>query len=152
MHASLYNTVKPLLIQAGILATNSWTSRVLPSSQDWQSVCWSPELGIFCAVAANAAVAATSPDGITWTQRVLPSSQTWVSVCWSPELGLFCAVSLTSAVAATSPDGINWTSRAMPSVRAWSSVVWAPELGIFCAVSVGDRLRRRQRPPCEAGA
>ena len=78
-----------------------WTQRTLPVSAQWYSICWSPELRLFCAVAANSTIAATSPDGITWTQRALPVSASWWSVCWSPELRLFCAVTYSSTIAAT---------------------------------------------------
>ena len=78
-----------------------WTQRTLPASVLWTSVCWSPELSRFCAVAQSSSIAATSPDGITWTQRTLPVSSPWYSVCWSPELSRFCAVAYNSAIAAT---------------------------------------------------
>ena len=74
----------------------------MPASAYWNSVCWSPELGLFCAV-ASLTMAATSPDGITWTQRTLPVRAAWWSICWSPELGLFCTVVYNnSTIAATS--------------------------------------------------
>ena len=78
-----------------------WTQRALPVSANWYSVCWSPELGLFCAVVSGNTIAATSPDGVTWTQRALPVSANWYSVCWSPELRLFCAVTYSSNIAAT---------------------------------------------------
>ena len=94
--------VKPLYILRFIWNKFAkWTQRTLPVSTGWCSVCWSPELGLFCAVANNSNIAATSPDGITWTQRALPVSANWYSVCWSPELRLFCAVAYNSSIAAT---------------------------------------------------
>ena len=60
---------------------------------NWYSICWSSELGLFCAMhhhSSNKAV--TSPDGIVWTERILPNNDSWLSICWSPELHMFCVV------------------------------------------------------------
>ena len=125
------------LIDIGAYATKVWNKRTLPVSTYWYSVCWSPELGLFCAVAGGpSTIAATSPDGIIWTQRTLPASAEWYSVCWSPELGLFCTVAVgPSTIAATSPDGITWTQRTLPTSANWHSICWSSELGLFCTVA-----------------
>ena len=129
----------------------TWTSRTLPAVRGWTSVCWSPQLGLFCAIAAAANDVATSPDGSTWTFRstVLPGVLQWSSVTWSPQLGLFCAVagivagkggggsSDTTTIAATSPNGTTWTSRTLPTTDSWPSVCWSPELKLFCTVGGG---------------
>jgi len=76
------------------LVINNWTIRTSAVDNDWLSVCWSPELGLFCAVASTGTGnrVMTSPDGITWTIRTSAADNEWYFVCWSPELGLFCAV------------------------------------------------------------
>ena len=117
-----------------------WTQRTLPVSTDWRSVCWSPELGLFCAVATSSTIAATSLDGITWTQRTLPVSADWQSICWSPELRLFCAVAANSTIAITSPDGINWTQRTLPVSASWYSICWSPELRLFCTIASSSTI------------
>jgi hypothetical protein len=122
---------------AKLILSQAWAQTAMPSNSYWQSVCWSQELGLFCAVANSAAIAATSPDGTTWTQRTLPVSASWRAVCWAPSLGLFCAIADNSAIAATSPDGITWTQRALPSSQVWRSVCWSADLGLFCAVHGG---------------
>ena len=94
--------------------TAKWTQRTLPSSKNWQSICWSPELRLFCAMAQSSNTAATSPDGITWTERTLPVSQYWTDICWSPELGLFCAMASGSNKIAISSNGISWTQKTLP--------------------------------------
>jgi hypothetical protein len=40
------------------------------------SVCWSPELGIFCAVSDDGSTngVMTSPNGIDWTSQVSPAN------------------------------------------------------------------------------
>jgi hypothetical protein len=111
------------------------TELSISNARGWYGPCWSPELGLFCAVSNNSAFVMTSPDGITWTERACPNSRSWRSPCWSPELRLFCAISFNSAaVVMTSPDGITWTERSIPNTRPWNSICWAPELGLFCAV------------------
>ncbi len=83
----------------GNLVVSNWTIRVSAEDNDWRSVCWSPELGLFCAVARSGTDdrVMTSPNGIDWTIRVSPADNNWYSVCWSPELGLFAAVAYTGA-------------------------------------------------------
>ena len=78
----------------GNLVVSNWTIRVSAADNNWHSVCWSPELGLFAAVAFSGAGnrVMTSPDGINWTIRVSAADNGWRSVCWSPELGLFAAV------------------------------------------------------------
>jgi hypothetical protein len=116
------------------LVASNWTARNVPQSY-WRSVCWSPDLGLFVAVASGGTNRVmTSPDGINWTPRTVEASN-WTSVCWSPELGLFVAVAYedTNRVM-TSPDGINWTPRTVEA-SSWRSVCWSPELGLFVAVA-----------------
>ena len=108
-------------------------SGVSLSTNAFQGVTWSPELGIYCAVAnsgTNRAI--TSIDGIVWNNRSL-SSNDWRSVAWSPKLGIFCVVGYDNVVS-TSPDGIIWTNTAITPVGEYNSVTWSPELEIFCAV------------------
>ena len=113
----------------------------------WRSVCWAPELGIFCAVAASGAGnrVMTSPDGVTWTARTGTLDNAWRGVCWSPELSLFVAVADTGAGnrVMTSPDGITWTARTSAADNAWFSVCWSPERSLFVAVAesgTGNRV------------
>ena len=124
--------------QVAGLFVGTWTARSAAQANGWQSVTWSPELSLFCAVSSNGTNRVmTSPDGVTWTARSASEANQWTSVTWSPELGLFCAVSNSGTNRVmTSPDGINWTARAAAEANAWDSVTWSPELGLFCAVDV----------------
>jgi hypothetical protein len=115
---------------------DTWTGRSIPSGYEyWESVCWSPELSIFVAVAYGGTRVMTSEDGITWTGR--SASGSLKSVCWSPELSIFVAVGEDEVL--TSPDGITWTYHSIPSGgynnNYWQSVCWSPELSIFVAVA-----------------
>ena len=117
-------------------AVTTWTRRNTGSDRNWRSVCWSPELGLFCAVAntgtGNRVV--TSPDGTTWTSQTTPADNNWSSVCWSPELGLFCAVASSGTdMVMTSTDGTTWTLQTIASSN-WFSVCWSPQLGLFCVI------------------
>lgn len=113
-----------------------WTLRGSVADNDWKSICWSPERGIFCAVSIDGSNRVmTSPNGTDWTARTAAAAEAWQAVCWSPELSLFCAVAFDAIM--TSPNGIAWTSRSAPGTLNWNSVCWSPELGLFCAVSLG---------------
>lgn len=119
-------------------AISTWsTPSYWSTASNANSVCWSPELGIFVSVGSQGTLirASTSNDGVTWTNRTTPESNTFNSVCWSPALGIFCAVASTGANRVmTSPDGINWIAR-FAGNSAWRSVTWSPELGLFAAVA-----------------
>ena len=79
------------------LVVSNWTIRASAADNNWQSICWSSELGLFCAVATSGTGnrVMTSPDGINWTIRASAADNAWQSICWSSELGLFCAVAYT---------------------------------------------------------
>ena len=126
----------------------NWTARVSPADHDWRSVCWSPTLSLFCAVASEVTgtKVMTSPDGVNWTAHDVPEKE-WTSICWSHVLSLFCAVAAMTGnnsdtqQAMTSPDGINWTLRTTPGGGGsndgyiWSSICWSPGRSIFFAVA-----------------
>ena len=131
---------------------SAWTLRTSPASMYFKSVCWSPELRLFCAVGSNNSYDIShvliSSDGVTWTEVSFPNPDPgnldgYVSVCWSSDLKLFCAVimcaGLTNVIALTSPDGTNWTARYKTSTNSqtYNAVCWSPERMLFCAVTTG---------------
>ena len=93
----------------GFYAINNWTTRSSAADNDWHSVCWSPELHLFVAVATTGTGnrVMTSPDGMNWITRTSAADNSWYSVCWSPELSLFVAVAATGTGSRvmTSPMG-----------------------------------------------
>ncbi|HTM81508.1 DUF2793 domain-containing protein [Asticcacaulis sp.] len=136
---TFYKTVG--IPQRNYVTGAAWLISSSAADNNWQSLCWSAELGLFCAVGASGTGnrVMTSPDGIIWTARISAADNQWLSVCWSPELGLFCAVANTGTGnrVMTSPDGITWTIRTSAADQAWYGVCWSAELGLFCAVSSG---------------
>lgn len=127
---------------------SSWTVQTAANTNGWRSVCWSPELGLFCAVADTGGTASdrimTSPNGTTWTARAAPNTNYWWSVCWSAELGIFCAVAYNGGTASdrimTSTDGLSWSVRTAPSTNGWVSICWSPTLGCFCSVAISGAV------------
>ncbi len=116
---------------------NTWATETAAEADGWQKICWSPELGLFCAVSIfSTGRVMTSPDGVTWTAQTAAEINNWRGICWSPDLGLFCAVANSGTHRVmTSPDGITWTAQTAAEANSWFSVCWSPELGIFCAVA-----------------
>ncbi len=118
---------------------------------DYQSICWSPELSMFCAVGDNGLGSGTASSGMislngaAWTSNNIDTSYVWTSVCWSPELGKLCAVSYhneggifgSSARSTISTTGTSWTLNYVTNTPYLYSVCWAAELGLFCAVGYG---------------
>jgi hypothetical protein len=74
----------------------TWSTKTTPADEKyWTSICWSPELHMFAAVAASGGDnnrVMTSVDGIIWTERTVDTAGAWSSICWSKEAGRFCAV------------------------------------------------------------
>jgi hypothetical protein len=118
-------------------AGQSWTGRVCADGgNQWNGICWSPELNLFVAVASTGTNRViTSPDGIVWTGRTAAEANPWNDVAWSPTLGLFCAVATSGThQVMTSPDGVMWT----PQVHAnngLSSICWDGANARFVSVS-----------------
>jgi hypothetical protein len=114
---------------------NNWSS-VYTSTNNYNSVCWSPELQLFVAVgSAGNNRAITSSNGSSWTLRNLTILNNWTSICWSPELMIFVAVSSSGNYrVAISDNGIDWKSIKCP-INNWTSVCWSPELNLFVAIS-----------------
>ena len=132
-----YPALNPL--SSGMKAYQVWTIRSIPDNNSWQSVCWSPALRLFVAVAGDGAnQVMTSPNGINWTPQIATASANWKSVCWSKDLGMFVAVATNRGIM-TSYNGTSWTPRTAPvgegaPPQGFSAVCWVAELGIFVAI------------------
>ena len=120
----------------------SWTAQTSAANNNWRSVCWSPELGLFVAVSYTSGTVNNvmlSGNGTSWSSAASAPSGQWTAVCWSPELGLFCAVdqfNTTTQRAATSGDGSHWALQTTPSTnRKWKGICWSSELRLFVAVT-----------------
>ena len=129
-----------LTLSIPIKTLSGWIGSSSAVANTWRVVCWSPELGKFCAVANSGTNRTmTSSDGVTWSgsSSVNDATNTWISVCWSPELGKFCAVANSGTNRTmTSSDGVTWSgSPSANDTNWWFSVCWSPELGKFCAVA-----------------
>ena len=126
-------------VAASSLDGISWTTRTMPASRLWNSVCYGA--GKFVAVSANSNNFAYSTNGTSWSLGSFPTFgdstfNEWVDVCYGRNQ--FVAVANSGNVAAVSPDGITWTIRVMDviddsSSRDWVSVVYGK--GRYVAMS-----------------
>jgi hypothetical protein len=129
-------------------AISNYYIRTSAADNNWSSICWSPLLNLFVAVANNGTVSnniMTSPDSINWSLATSPNTNQWTSICWSSELVLFVAVasSGTGNRVMTSPNGTTWTVRTSAADNNWTSVCWSSELLLFVAVAssgTGNRV------------
>ena len=115
----------------------TWASETLAAG-NWNSVVWSPDLGLLCAVGASSGYVATSADkGVTWTVQTTPTSpQTtgWEGACWGG--GLFVVVNGSYNVALWTADGVVWnevTIWAGAGSGCYTRVVYADMFGLFVA-------------------
>ena len=130
----------------GIRAISQWYGyQSINETNAWQSVCWSPQLGLLVSVANSGTKRAMySNNGTDWYQCTGTGidSYGWSSVCWSAQLGIYVAVSSTNARVMTSNNGITWTIINVTFSSTWNSICWSSQLGLFVAVgSTGlDRI------------
>jgi len=128
----------------------NWTYHPITGGQSWNSITWSPELGLLVAVSSTGTGSRviTSPDGENWTFRSTPADNGWTSIVWSSQVRLLVAVagSGTDRVM-TSPDGINWTGiTSADETSTWTDITWSPELNLFVAVAVAGTDRVMTSP------
>lgn len=74
----------------------AWTIAASPND-DWQSVAYSDEMGLFVAVGSTNHLTAWSIDGITWTSLSSAAASAWDTVTWSPDLEIFVAIANVAA-------------------------------------------------------
>ncbi len=74
-----------------------WSTVRSAADNGWETVCWSPELQLYVAVAGTGSRVMTSRDGRSWNLRTSASSNNWVAICWAAELGLLVALSNSGA-------------------------------------------------------
>jgi hypothetical protein len=71
----------------------NWTSRNASENNAWQSISWSPELGVLVAIASDGVNRIMySYDSINWISKITSENNSWQSICWSPELSLFVGI------------------------------------------------------------
>jgi hypothetical protein len=123
---------QPSLAIVGTNNANTWVTQSIPSNS-WRSICWSPELGLFCAVANGAANnVLISSDAVSWSS--IGVSTPLLSVCWSKEFGAFFAGGNGKIL--FSFNGITWNEKDVVGT-SHNSIVWSPELGLLCIAGNG---------------
>jgi hypothetical protein len=115
----------------------TWAARSASEQNSWDSVTWSPELGLFAAVSTDGTNRVmTSTNGINWISRTAAEQNSWKSITWSPDILMFMAVASSGTNRSMySRDGINWSSLATPRQNEWTSVIWSSENGSFVSVA-----------------
>jgi len=121
-----------------------WTTQEGPvstSTNQWSSITYSPQLGLYVSVAKAGSTTERlmySYNSLVWyAGNTADDTVAWESVIWVSELANFISVGSTySKRLQTSTDGINWTLRTAPNVSAkWKKIAWSPDLKIIVAGS-----------------
>ena len=117
-----------------------WVLRQSAADNNWNSVCYSEPLDLYCAVASSGTGnrVMTSKDGKAWETQASSADLVWTSVCWGN--GLFVAVG--GQIGAnygimTSPDGKVWTNRTATGLAAGLTCVCYGG-GLYVAVGYGQ--------------
>ncbi|HYG84453.1 MAG TPA: hypothetical protein VD907_06280 [Verrucomicrobiae bacterium] len=132
----------------------TWVSEgAIPTPQQWwETITWSPELGMLVAISCGIGgtgcnnnpanrVATSTDGGATWTTHPDAGDFQYWFVDWSSELGLFVATAQNGGTQGvmTSPDGINWTPRTTP-VGAWWGLTYSPDLNLYVVVGTDGKI------------
>ena len=120
----------------------NWTFVSNPSTTRFNSIAWSPELGIVVSLGGNS-VGYYSTNLTTWTSLTCPLSNDyygWCSVAWAPSLGVFaavgCVINVGDYPVTYSTNGKTWlTPVTTPPSSTWKAVTWSPDLKRFVAVA-----------------
>lgn len=127
-----------------------WSGMSPAERAQWRDICWSPELGIFCAVANSSGTSnqvMTAAEPAAWSFWPAAEPNAWFAVCWSAERGIFVAVAASGVNRVmTSPDGVNWTPRAAAAQSSWLDVCWCASLGLFVAVAADGAVQVMTSP------
>lgn len=88
----------------------TWATASTPNSYSYQSVDFSPELGLYVAVASDAQTnnIMSSTNGVAWTARTKPTNSALFAVKWCAAWNKFLATSTANIF--SSSDGINWAT------------------------------------------
>ena len=124
----------------------TWISHSSTENNEWTSVTWSPDLNLFCAVAASGTNRImTSPNGINWTAKNAQDNFEWRSVTWGGPIGNKKFVAVASSGVGhrvmTSTNGSNWNRQHSVADNYWTSVTWS-QLNIFVAVASSGQYNR----------
>jgi hypothetical protein len=122
------------------------------SSPGGHAICWSPELGIFCAAgqATGTNQYATSPDGKTWTGNTTGTLVNLCGIAWGGDghgggAQRFIAVG-TGNVVRTSTNGTSWTSETFATTPGTVAVdiAYSPLLDRFVVVGNNGTCQTRE--------
>lgn len=106
----------------------SWTNSGISYSgisSALRSICWSQELGMFCAIGGDRFVQ-YSYNGYTWFNQLLPFYATIV-IKWISDLNIFIMPSSGSQAIAYSNNGIDWYVGTTTFVRT-DALAWSTDL------------------------
>lgn len=122
----------------------SWTENTpVSGSPTFNSVAWSPELGLFAATRSTATSICvyTSPTGASWTPISTPvTTQSCRNIIWVPPgvlsaSGMFVICGSLGLIM-TSTDGASFTIQTTPdSTTLWTSIAYSPTLERLMAVT-----------------
>jgi hypothetical protein len=133
-----------LALRSSNIYGRSWQAGAMTDAVSWSAVTWSPQLGLFVAIASTTTTMNYSTDGKNWSKTgaaMTTGAINWQSITWSPQLGLFVAVASGPAIIMNySSDGKAWSAANMSASLNWQSVTWSPQLGLFVAVASGSAV------------
>jgi hypothetical protein len=107
----------------------TWTAATTPNSLTYTGIDFSPDLGLYVAVAVDTSTSniMTSTNSVTWTSRTKPTNVALWGVRWIPSFGCFLANSYINIFKST--NGTTWTTAYTFSNTTYQSRAYRPGVG-----------------------
>lgn len=100
--------VKVEIVAAGSEHVYEATQQTIGNRQ-WKGVTYNSR--VYCTLANNTNICATSPDGVTWTEYTMPKSAHWQCIVSNPNIILAFSY---GSVCISEDDGVTWVEVSMP--------------------------------------
>jgi len=130
------NTFVAVAVNSNVSAASTdggrtWAAGTLPVSSSWSCVAYGA--GVFVTL-TDAAIGATSTDGINWTKKTIPG-YAYLGLVYANNI--FVAVGPNGSSSIVSSDGATWKTGVLPESAYWTSVAYGNNT--FVAVAAGGK-------------
>ena len=131
---SLFVAVGSNTVATSVDGLDTWTARTPANANNWNDICYAPELDLFCACASVMGfghAAMTSSDGAVWTQRVTYNVTPLAALAWNG--AKFVACQMSGRYGDWSADGVTWGQVDFGRAVTWRGIAWGPVHGWVAA-------------------
>jgi hypothetical protein len=122
----------------------NWDEVAGTNTRKFQTIAWSPSLGIFCAPDYNNTQVYLSSDGVTWNAETAFTGN-WNRMVWAEGVGFVTTATSGTNQSMASADGVSWTLGTI-SANQHRSLAWGAAASLFVAVASNGTKRITTSP------